>query len=121
MRIKEVRKAQGKSQIKVAKDLGISQQNMCRYEKQQIEPDIQTLIKLANYFHTTVDYLIGHDVAFHINKATLSNTQIELVEKIKELTDIECTKLYNFAEGIIMNRQEKPKPIISKMQYEEEN
>ncbi len=44
----------------IADYLGITQQSVNRYEKQKFEPDIGTLILLADYFETTVDYLIGH-------------------------------------------------------------
>ena len=35
------------------------QQSINKYENQNVEPDISTLIKIADYFSTTVDYLVG--------------------------------------------------------------
>lgn len=59
MRIKELRKAKGISQLKLAMDLNTSQNTISRYETGEREPGIAELIKLADYFHVSVDYLIG--------------------------------------------------------------
>lgn len=40
--------------------MSLSQQSINKYENHGVEPDIDTLIKLADYFNTSVDYLIGH-------------------------------------------------------------
>ncbi|WP_258088149.1 helix-turn-helix domain-containing protein [Weissella fangxianensis] len=60
-RLKELRKAKGLTQHQLANELGISQQSYARYEKGDREPNIATLIKLADYFDVSVDYLIGHE------------------------------------------------------------
>jgi len=48
------------SQQKLAEMLNTSQQNIFKYEKTDCEPDISTLIKIADIFNVTVDYLIGN-------------------------------------------------------------
>ena len=57
--LKALRKETGISQQRLAEALGISQQSVNQYENHKIEPDIDTLSRLADYFHTTVDYIIG--------------------------------------------------------------
>lgn len=59
--LRQLRMSKGVSQQKLADLLGISQQAVYKYERQKIEPDIATLIALADYFGTTVDHLIGHE------------------------------------------------------------
>ncbi len=59
MRLREVRRAKGISQLKLAMDLNTSQNTISRYETGEREPGIDDLIKLADYFHISVDYLIG--------------------------------------------------------------
>lgn len=61
MRLKELRKKRGISQIKLAMDLKISQNSISRYETNQREADYETLIKLADYFDVTLDYLLERD------------------------------------------------------------
>ncbi len=58
MRIKELRKEKKITQIELAEIVGTSHKNISRYENLQREPDISTLIKMANYFNVTIDYLV---------------------------------------------------------------
>lgn len=59
MRIKELRKKKGISQQRLATDLNTTQNTISRYETGEREPGIDELIKIADYFHVSVDYLIG--------------------------------------------------------------
>ena len=58
MRLKELRKARGISQLKLAMDLSTNQNTISRYETGEREPGIVELIALANYFDVSVDYLL---------------------------------------------------------------
>ena len=40
-------------------DLGMNQNTVSRYETGEREADYQTLIAFAEYFHVSVDYLLG--------------------------------------------------------------
>ena len=59
MRLKELRKAKGISQQKLATDLNANQNTISRYENGEREPGIVELIKIADYFHVSIDYLVG--------------------------------------------------------------
>lgn len=58
MRLKELRKSKGISQLKLAMDINTSQNTISRYENGEREPGINELIKLADYFNVSVDYLL---------------------------------------------------------------
>jgi len=58
--LKSLREAAAVSQKQLAEAIGVSQQSINKYENHNIEPDIGTLIRIADYFDTSVDYLIGH-------------------------------------------------------------
>ena len=58
MRLRELRKAQGISQLKLAMDLNTNQNTISRYETGEREPGITELITLADYFDVSVDYLL---------------------------------------------------------------
>ncbi|MCQ2449151.1 MAG: helix-turn-helix domain-containing protein [Clostridia bacterium] len=58
MRLKELRKTKGISQLKLAMDLNTSQNTISRYETGEREPGIVELIKIADYFNVSVDYLL---------------------------------------------------------------
>ena len=59
MRLKELRKKKGISQLRLASDLNTTQNTISRYETGEREPGIDELIKIADYFNVSVDYLIG--------------------------------------------------------------
>lgn len=58
MRLKEIRKRKKLTQIKVAMDLNMSQNTVSRYESGEREPGITELIKFADYFGVSVDYIL---------------------------------------------------------------
>lgn len=58
--LKKLREERGISQKQLADVISVSQQSINKYENHNIEPDIDTLIKMADYFETSVDYIIGH-------------------------------------------------------------
>lgn len=58
MRLREIRRAKGISQLKLAMDLNTNQNTISRYETGEREPGIAELIRLADYFHVSVDYLL---------------------------------------------------------------
>ena len=58
MRLKELRKKRGISQLKLAMDLNMNQNSISRYETGEREADYSTLILLANYFDVSIDYLL---------------------------------------------------------------
>lgn len=58
MRLREIRKAKGISQLKLAMDLHTNQNTISRYETGEREPGIVELIAIADYFNISVDYLI---------------------------------------------------------------
>lgn len=58
MRLREIRKSKGISQLKLAFDLNTNQNTISRYETGEREPGIAELISLADYFNISVDYLL---------------------------------------------------------------
>ena len=58
-RLKELRKKRKISQLKLALDLNMNQNTVSRYENIEREADYKTLIKIADYFDVSLDYLLG--------------------------------------------------------------
>lgn len=91
--LKKLRKEKGVSQKTLGKEIGVSQQSINKYENYNIEPDISTLIHLAAYFNTSVDYLIGNtevreiaEIAMSLN---LTQDEMDLVCKYRRLSEKE--------------------------------
>lgn len=58
-RLKQLRKQRRISQIKLAIELNMNQNSISRYENETREADYATLIKFADYFGVSIDYLLG--------------------------------------------------------------
>ena len=58
--IKLLREERGISQQKLADAIGMSQSSINGYENSNIEPDIATLMRMADFFETSIDYITGH-------------------------------------------------------------
>ena len=59
MRIKELRREKRVTQLKMALDLHLTQNTISRYETGEREPGIAELIRIADYFSVSIDYLVG--------------------------------------------------------------
>ena len=57
-RLKAMREKRGISQLKLAMDLGLTQNSVSRYESGAREADYKTLVALADYFNVSIDYLL---------------------------------------------------------------
>lgn len=68
MRLKELRKAKGISQLKLALDLNMSQNTISRYETGEREADYRSLILIADYFNVSIDYLLKRTDNPNINR-----------------------------------------------------
>ena len=53
------RKQMNLTQREMAKLSGVSQKSIDNYEKDQVEPKLTALIKLAKFFGVSIDYLVG--------------------------------------------------------------
>ena len=58
-RLIEQRKLNSMTQREVATHLGITQPSYIRYERGDSEPSLINLVKLADLFDVSVDYLLG--------------------------------------------------------------
>ena len=58
-RLKKLRKERNISQLKLALDLNMNQNAVSRYENMEREADYETLVKFADYFNVSLDYLFG--------------------------------------------------------------
>ncbi|MNN53936.1 HTH-type transcriptional regulator Xre [compost metagenome] len=58
-KIAALREKRGLTQEDLAAKIGISRASLSHYEKNRREPDYTTMTKLADFFHVSVDYLLG--------------------------------------------------------------
>lgn len=83
------------TQKELAKILNVTDKAYWSYESGRTEPNIDTLIKIADYFDVSLDYLCGRQNKNLIFADSLTETQKKLVAIIKRLTPEQA----NFALG----------------------
>ena len=88
--LKKLRAEAGISQARLAEALGVSQQAINKYETHNIEPDIETLVQIADYFNTSVDYLVSHtDIRRKIETVhayELNSAEARMIDGYRALT-----------------------------------
>lgn len=58
MRLKQLRLERNITQLRLAMDLNMSQNTISRYENEKREAGYNELIKFADYFNVSIDYLL---------------------------------------------------------------
>lgn len=103
--LKQLRVSKGISQKQLADVISLSQQSINKYENHSIEPDIDTLIKLADYFNTSVDYLIGHTEINHkiepVESFQLNADEIEMLNKYRHVSTREKESIHFILDNYI--------------------
>lgn len=88
--LKLLRDERGVSQKEVADLLGITQPMITKYENGTIEPDLRNLKLLADYFETSVDFIIGHTDIRRKPEPTapydLNQAESKLIDSFRALT-----------------------------------
>ena len=88
--LKKLRAERKISQKQLADVISVSQQSINKYENHNIEPDIATLIQMAEYFDTSVDYLIGHSPVRRkvevVSSYDLNRDEAELIDSYRKLS-----------------------------------
>lgn len=96
--LKKLRVEKGISQQQLAEIIGVTQQSIYKYETQNVEPDFVILCALADYFSTSVDYLIGHSEVNHkiekVSPFDLNEDEAELITAYRNLTNAEKESLH---------------------------
>jgi len=92
-RIRELRKDRGLTQLQFCQKFNITQSTISGWECGKWQPDNETLLKLADYFGVTVDYLLGrNEITPEERAAGASATRKE------SITPIEDEMLYTFRQ-----------------------
>lgn len=86
----------------VAKELEISSGTVTKWKAGSL-PSCEALIKLANYFDVTVDFLLGLETE---NKKIVSGepTRNDLISRFSDLSENELTEIENYLDFLQYKR-----------------
>ncbi len=83
-RLKYLRKIKGITQVELSKHLGYGYTAISNYENAKHQPDYDTLMKIAEYFGVSVDFLVGYDDFMERTDCILE--EIKLLKKYRKLS-----------------------------------
>lgn len=104
-RIKELRNEKGLLQSDVAKYIGKSERIVGFYEKGERDPNTDTLIKLAELFDVSIDYILGKSDCRNTKKINLNDIDIAFASGIKGLNKENQETLKNIMEGLLAKQE----------------
>ena len=113
MNLYNIRTLHKKTQKQVANDILVSPKTYNNYENGNTEPDFKTLIKLADYFNVSTDYLLAHECDDKLDITSLTAEQQEAIQLIRQLNQDNCRLLNAYANGL-MEAQKKQDELIKK-------
>lgn len=112
--LKQLRTEKKLRQLDVAEFLGVSRTTYTQYETNVSEPDLDTIVRLADFFSVPTDYLIGRAPQKTTNgqSAVIDLDSLKIFARASiELPEDEMQKIKEYAAMLIEkhNRQRKPK------------
>jgi len=102
VRLKNLREERKISQQKLAIELNVSQASISKYEKGLAEPDIPMLCTIAEFFHVSVDYLIGRtSTRNNLSAIPLNDREQALLQHFNALTENQKEKVEMYILGLL--------------------
>lgn len=113
MRLKELREEKKITQKEVAEAIGGTQSNLAKWEKEKIQPAADMIIKLADFFGVSADYLLGRTDDFGNAVASLpalSEDENGLLALYRGMTRAQKARFLSYGEGLLGTDTPKFKP-----------
>jgi len=115
--LKNLRSEYGISQAYLAKAVGTTQQSIAHYECGDVNPGLPMLIRLADYFHTSIDYLIGRTnvdrPVENYRESDLDHDEMSVMEDYRRMDDLSKYVFRNtirlMEENNMVSQQKKTK------------
>ena len=108
--LKIIREERNITQIKLSIDLGVSQELISRYELGYSFPQPNMLIKLADYFNCSVDYLLGRtNITTSIKTLVLDKNNVEyskIIENYNTLSNKDKEHLISYMDYLLNKEKE---------------
>ncbi len=80
--IKNLRIIKGLNQVQLAQIVGVTKQSISNWENDNIQPSIDMLIKLADVFSVSTDYLLDREAERKLDSKNLNEKEIANIQEI---------------------------------------
>ena len=99
-RLLALRKDRRITQRKLAVDLGIDQASISSYESGKYYPTVEVLIKIANYFGVSTDYLLGLSDTKTAAETAQDGQSAYVTSLLSSLSAQHRERVIGYAEGL---------------------
>lgn len=106
-RLKDLRKTNKITQEKLATIIGVERSSIGKYESSSTIPSKETLVKIAQYFNVTTDYLLGNEIKIQTDKKGI---------KIPVFSKVSADMPISAIEDVV-GYEEIPEDLASKGEY----
>lgn len=86
-RIKILRLENNLTQKELAEKIQTSNKNIWAYENNIATPPAETLIKIADFFNVSLDYLLYRNFNINANNNSFSDDEKNIIEKYRNLSE----------------------------------
>lgn len=114
--LKKLRSEKGMTQKEVAEQFNVTAQAVSRWEKGEVEPSLQTILVIADFFEVTVDELLGVEKQEEISDIDIKNEST--IDQVDQISDVKEGN--NVDENIVENTTTEEPLIIKRTISEEE-
>lgn len=113
-RFKKLRSEKKLTQEELAAKIGVTRGTYAHYEINKRQPDYETLIKIADFFEVSTDYLLKGEDFHQQAKKILEDTDTQIAARDGDITDSEAieriARILEKQRGRVPGqRQQKPK------------
>lgn len=99
--LERIRKGKKMSQAKLGELLGLTQQMVSSYEKDLSSPNVDVLIKIADYFNVSIDSLVEHVVKTPDD----DNSQARFLRYFENLSENDRDKCITIVQTLLEDRE----------------
>lgn len=99
-RIIQLRKSKNWSQEDLAKEINASRIMIGKYERNDNSPSVEVLVKLAQIFEVSIDYLVGQG-----KNATFDHKTLQRLEEMEQLSEQDKQKIFDYLDLIIRDNK----------------
>lgn len=104
LKLKELRAAKGITQVQLAQELSVSIGAVGNWEAGKRTPDHETMIKIAEHFNVSVDYLLGRTESITEHKQKSDPRLIEFTDLFEQLDDNQKKIIISSIKGILEDK-----------------
>ncbi len=102
LKLKELRQEKGLSQEQLAAIINVKNYTIGNWEQERSEPSIADIIKIADYFEISTDYLLGrsNDIGIIETNANLTQFENKLLDIVNTLSRDDQYQVLGFAQAL---------------------